>query len=88
MATAQKLEFELGAELSCIHSVQIGEYFFTPFDEEQNEVLIRTVSGATSIVTGEQYPTELFEVEDEDEAEDDEYLLELVPAGRFTLEIA
>ena len=89
MAEAKNLKFEPAVEQdsSCIHDLGIGEYFFSPFDEEQLEVLIRTASGATSICTGVEYPTALFEIEDEDEADNDEYLLELVPAGALTLEI-
>lgn len=89
MAEALQLNFEpaVGQETSCIHGVSVGEYFVNPFNEDETEFLIRTASGATSICTGVEYPTELFEIEEEDEAEDDEYLLELVPAGTITLEI-
>lgn len=88
MAVAQQLGFEPTVDTSCIHSLEVGEYFLSPFNEDVKEVLIRTASGATSICTGEEYPTELFEVEEDNEDENDEYLLELVPSGTIFLEIA
>lgn len=88
MAEAQSLSFEPNQEATCIHSIEVGEYFLSPFNEDAKEVFIRTASGATSICTGEEYPTALFEIEETDEVGDDEYLLELVPAGSLTLEIA
>lgn len=88
MATAQALQFTPQEETSCIHSIELGEYFLSPFNEDAKEVLIRTASGATSICTGEEFPIALFELEEDDEEDNDEYLLELVPAGELTLEIA
>lgn len=88
MAVAQTLGFTPKQDTSCIHDINVGEYFLSPFNEDAKEVFIRTASGATSICTGEEYPTGLFEIEEENEVEDDEYLLELVPAGELILEVA
>lgn len=86
MAQAQELQFAPALTERCIHELEAGDYFISPFNEDDNEVLIRTDEGATSICTGETFTLSYFEEFLDDE--DDELLLELVPAGALTLVIA